>query len=187
MSLLILGATAYAQLSGATGAFQLQQQQQQPLIQDREPNTNQTIKHIHFFEDGTGWIEFNWVELTNMSDYTGSELVHFKHNMTVDNGYGITPLPQECLNLEHRIISKVYYPWGERVNPNTLNLSKVITEITIVPPNLVLPDEIKISPDTIVSMDGAGQILRPEEDESYYKACGYASSAQEHEILNRLK
>jgi hypothetical protein len=56
------------------------------------------------------------------------------------------------------------------VNPNTLNLSRVIMEITVIPPSMALPSEIKISPETIVSMDIAGGILRPEEDAHIMKS-----------------
>ena len=38
------------------------------------------VEHIHFSEDGTGWIEF-----TNSSDFV-DELVRFRHNMTQANG-----------------------------------------------------------------------------------------------------
>ena len=86
-----------------------------------------------------------------------------------------------------RSVGKAYYPWGERVNPNTLNLSRVIMEITVIPPSIALPSEIKISPETIVSMDIAGGILRPEEDARYYEICGYVSDAQQQDALSLLK
>lgn len=124
----------------------------------------------------------NYTTVVPGSDY----LLTFRHSISADNGYGWERSPYPDCTKDGNPVEKVWYPSGQRLNPNTMNLSNVITEITTVPVGLVLPDVIKISNDTRVSWDNVGQILRPEEDAQYYEKCGYVSGAQEQDKVNRL-
>jgi len=162
---------------------QPQQQQEQPKLHLEK------VSHVHFDTDGTGHIDFAY---PNGTEYHYDPL-EVRHILSEEYGYRYEQLPKDCLEMFYPavLIGKVYYPNGTRLDPNTMNLSSLITGIIKIPTEFIMPDEIKITNDTDVGWSATGKILRPAEDAYYNGYCGLGEGGrndqEEIDILNRLK
>jgi hypothetical protein len=187
IAIVVVAATMMMMLTPIAAVLAQQQQQQPPTLQ------LQDVYSVHFNEDGTGTMNFAWPNGTQYSSYYSYEPLEFRHILSVDSGYKYTQLPKDCLEMFYPavLIGKVYYPNGTRLDPNTMNLSEIITGIIKIPTEFKMPDEIKITNDTDVSWAVTGKILRPAEDAYYNDYCGLGEGGrndqEEIDVLNRLK
>jgi len=164
---------------------------------NQQPNAI-IVDYLRFNQDRTGEMDLR----TDIND-SSVGTIRFIHNVTVYNGYSYTPLSLECDPVFHRPLTKAYYPSGERVDPSTISLSKVITDLTAVslkpPANTTLLSQsgLQVSNITRIFIEPVGGVVGPSEDIEYQERphCNIndddrqvqLNSTQRQEVFNLLK